>query len=315
MLRPRFVFRLAATTTTLILLAGCSPAAKAPTGDGAFDAQRAFGLLKKQVSLGTRVPDTGPHTACAAFIQESLKPYADEVATQTFTANVRGKQLSLTNIIARFNPKAARWILLAAHWDTRPTADCEVVAEKRRLPIPGANDGASGTAVLLELARMFGTRKPDVGVIMVFLDGEDYGPGESGMFLGSKYYASQSAKGRTAPPREKIAYGILLDMVGDKDLKIPQEQKSLEAAPDVMRNIWGTAEALGYHDVFPSVEGLAISDDHVPLIGAGIKCVDLIDFEYGPWHTLDDTPDKCSPQSLKAVGDVVAAVVYKESDK
>jgi Zn-dependent M28 family amino/carboxypeptidase len=220
--------------------------------------------------------------------------------------------LPLTNIIARFNPKAKEWILLAAHWDSRPTADCEALADKRKLPIPGANDGASGTAVLLELARVFAADRPKVGVVMVFFDGEDYGPGADAMFLGAKHYAAEAAKGLTWPKREHISYGILLDMVGDKDLRIPQEQKSLDAAPEVMNKIWSTAASLGYDKTFPAVPGDAIGDDHIPLIGAGIKCVDIIDFEYGPWHTLDDTPDKCAAQSLKKVGDVVAAVVYKE---
>lgn len=311
-----------ATIAVLVLLAGCSPAARtAGTAGGdsacrpAFDGDRAHALLEKQVDFGPRVPGTKPHLACRAFIEDSLKSTADDVGVQTFTVSAGNRKLPLGNVIAQFNPTAKRWILLAAHWDTRPTADYEVVADKRSLPIPGANDGASGTAVLLELARLFKERKPEVGVVMVFFDGEDYGPGADAMFLGSKYFAAQILKGNVSPAAKQISYGILLDMIGDKDLRISQEQYSLEAAPDVVRRIWDTAKSLGHEKVFPPVAGSAIMDDHVPLNQAGIKCVDLIDFEYGPWHTLDDTPDKCSPQSLKTVGDVVAAVVYAEEDK
>jgi hypothetical protein len=303
------------------MLGGCSPAANtetstagigSATGLPTFDGARAFDLLKKQVEFGPRVPGTQPHSDCGAFLIETLRPLADEVTTQEFAATLGGKDLRLKNIIARFNPGAKRWVLLCAHWDTRPTADYEVVAEKRRLPIPGANDGASGTAVLLELARMFKQRKPDIGVVMVFFDGEDYGPGPNDMFLGSRHLASEALKGNLQPKRENIAYGILLDMIGDKDLRIPKEQYSLEAAPDVVRKIWDTAKALGHEKAFPDATGNAIMDDHVPLIKAGIKCVNLIDFEYGPWHTLEDSVDKCSARSLKTVGDVVGAVVYGE---
>lgn len=322
MRRSKHLFRISATLASLILLVGCSPSAKTDTADrpeptrsngAAFDSARAFDLLKQQVELGARVPNTEPHAACAEFIQKNLSPYADHVTTQSFSADANGKKLSLTNIIAKFNPSATSWVLLAAHWDTRPTADYEVLAEKRKLPIPGANDGASGTAVLLELARVFHSRKPDIGVVMVFFDGEDYGPGEKAMFLGSKYYASEAAAGRTSPLPKQIRYGILLDMIGDADLRIPQELHSLRAAPDVVKKVWAKAAKLGYSKEFPPVEGSAILDDHVPLIGVGIKCINIIDFDYGPWHTLDDTPDKCSPESLKAVGEVVAAVVYDET--
>lgn len=286
---------------------GCSPSSGTP----AFDKDRAFELLKKQVDFGPRYPGVAAHTTTADFIVSQLKPLADEVTTQQFRQTVGGKSLDLRNIIARFNLSAKQTVLLAAHWDTRPVADMEVDPVKRAKPILGANDGASGVAVLLELARVFAKQKPDVGVIMVFFDGEDYTtnpPSSQDMYLGSKYYA-QHLDSKT---KLTIKYGILLDMVGDKNLGINEESQSVQAAPDVVRKVWVTAKSLGYGQQFiPSVK-YSISDDHLPLIAAGVKCIDVIDFEYGPWHTLDDTVDKCSPDSLKIVGDVVSRVVYEE---
>lgn len=271
-------------------------------------------MLKKQVDIGPRYSGVKGHAACHEYIISNLKPYADEVSTQDFTHTVEGKTLSFSNIIARFNAKADNFILLAAHWDTRPIADKEVNPAKQTQPIPGANDGASGVAVLLELAKMFKHRPPDIGVIMVFFDGEDYAvkPDSSQyMFLGSKHYAS----GLTAGEKRKMRYGILLDMIGDKNLEIYQEAKSFEAAPDVVRKVWDTAKSLGYEKIFIPKVKYSIHDDHIPLIEAGVKCIDIIDFDYGPWHTLDDTVAQCSAESLGIVGAVVAKVIYKEKAK
>ncbi|MCE5313415.1 MAG: M28 family peptidase [Armatimonadota bacterium] len=292
---------------------GCLPAGNTAPSIPAFDEDRAFELLKKQVGFGPRYPGVEGHELTAEFIRCQLKPYADGVKTQEFSDVVRGKTLSMSNIIAHFNPSAARQILLAAHWDSRPTADMEIDPAKKKQPIPAANDGGSGVAVLLELARIFAKQKPDVGVVMVFFDGEDYGSDSGGMFLGSTYFAKNLSDGASFDGKPfKIEYGILLDMVGDKDLAIPQEQSSVDAAPEVVQKVWRMAEKMGYRDVFVPDVGMSIQDDHIPLIEAGVKCIDLIDFNYGPWHTLDDTPDKCSPKSLRIVGEVVANVIYAE---
>lgn len=306
--KASLVSLLSTLALTLCVGLGCSPS----SGNPAFDKDRAFDLLKKQVDFGPRYPGVAAHATTADFIASQLKPYADDVTTQQFRQTVDGKSFELRNIIARFNPSAKQAVLLAAHWDTRPVADMEVDPAKRAKPILGANDGASGVAVLLELARVFAKQKPDVGVIMVFFDGEDYTtnpPSSQDMFLGSKYYA-EHLDSRT---KRTIKYGILVDMVGDKNLGINQESQSVQAAPEVVKRVWGTAKSLGYGRQFiPSVK-YSISDDHVPLIRAGVKCIDVIDFEYGPWHTLDDTVDKCSPNSLKIVGDVLSRVVYEEN--
>ena len=232
---------------------------------------------------------------------------------QDFTTNVQGKELNLCNIAAYFNPNAKKWILLAGHWDTRPRADYEVTSENRSKPIPGANDGASETAVLMELARMFAKQKPDVGVYVVFFDGEDYGTDDATMFLGARHFADTLRTSAAVDGKPvKFEYGLLLDMIGDKNLDIYEEQNSVDAAPEVVDKVWKAAKNLGYGDKFIPEVKYSISDDHIPLIHAGVKCIDIIDFDYAPWHTLEDTPDKCSPRSLETVGEVVASVVYGE---
>ncbi|MCX6344727.1 MAG: M28 family peptidase [Armatimonadetes bacterium] len=295
---------------TLLVISGCSPAADAPP---AFDGTRAYDMLKKQVDFGPRYPGAPGHDLMVEYMQAQLKPYADGVSVQEFARGVRNKRLVLHNIIAHFNPSAKKWVLLAAHWDSRPTADQEVNLLKQKTPIPGANDGASGVAALLELARVFAKQKPDVGVFIVLFDGEDYGPGESDMYLGAKYFAANLDTGAVVNGKQvKFEYGILLDMIGDKNLNIYQETASLKAAPDIVKKVWSAADKLGYKDVFIPEAKYSITDDHIPLIKAGIKCINVIDFDYGPWHTLDDTVDKCSPKSLKTVGDVISRVIYQE---
>ncbi|MHB1459033.1 MAG: M28 family peptidase [Armatimonadota bacterium] len=214
--------------------------------------------------------------------------------------------MRLTNIIAKFGKTSGNPILLCAHWDTRPIADRDRDPSKRKTPIIGANDGASGVAVLLELARLFKVSPPSVPVTIVLFDGEDYGPTGDDMFLGSSYFASNHEKGI------KFRFGILLDMIGDKNLNIYREANSQAAARNVNDLVWSTAKQLGYARNFIDNVKFSINDDHIPLIRAGIPCVDIIDFDYMPWHTTYDTPDKCSPESLKIVGDVISKVVYSQ---
>lgn len=281
-------------------------AAVAPPTSAVFDAKRAFGDLRKQVDFGPRVPQTKGHEAALSWLLVELRKSAGEagVRRQDFSMPLGGKRLPMTNVIAQFNPTAKKQVLLCAHWDSRPTADMEIDADKKKLPIPGANDGASGVAVLLELARQLAAKPPPVGVQIVLFDGEDYGPGEERMYLGAQYYAKR-------PARPRPAYAILIDMIGDKDLQLWREQNSESNAPEVNDKVWKAAEALGAKAFHTGVK-FSIDDDHLPLQKAGIKAIDLIDFDYGPWHTLDDTPEQCSPASLKTIGDVLAKVVYDE---
>jgi glutaminyl-peptide cyclotransferase len=271
-----------------------------------FDADRAFRQLVAQVDLGPRVPNTPGHAACRDYLLRELGAAADQVLVQDFVEEIRGTALQLTNIIGVFGPDQPTKVLLAAHWDTRPTADMDPNPANRSQPIAGANDGASGVAVLLEVARVLREVGPPLGVVIVFFDGEDYGPGIDAMFLGSRYYARH-------PVPERPAWGILLDMVGDRDLQIPREGYSERFARPVNDRVWAAARELGRPE-FPDTVGQAILDDHVPLLEVGVPMIDLIDFSYGPanswWHTLEDTPDKCSPASLQAVGQVVLRTLY-----
>lgn len=269
-----------------------------------FDGKRAFEILVKQCQFGPRPVGSEAHRKTRDYLVAEMRRYADKVITQDF--QYRG--MPLTNIIGVFRPEQRRHILLCAHWDTRPTADQEIDPALRRKPILGANDGASGVAVLLELARMFKEQKPDAGVAIALLDGEDYGNFETneGVFLGSRYLARNQEDLRPT-------FGILLDMVGDKNLDIYRERLSDTFAGDINRKVFRAAKDLGYEKYLIDALKFDIQDDHIPLNRAGIPTIDLIDFDYAPWHTLDDTVDKCSPESLAIVGETVAEVVYREA--
>lgn len=220
----------------------------------------------------------------------------------------------MTNLIASFNSKESQRIFLAAHWDTRPMADRDPDPNNRNTPILGANDGASGVAVLLEIARNLSLSSPEIGVDIILFDGEDFGD-EGDLdeyFLGSRIFAENSVN-------YKPRFGILLDMIGDAQLAIPVEGYSQEYLPHIVNKIWSTAESLGEY-VFERRTGSYIEDDHKMLIEKGIPCIDLIDFAYPDeshryWHTLEDTPDKCSPESLGSVGRVLLNVIYGEQLK
>ncbi len=280
----------------------------------AFDGARAYALLKAQTSFGPRVPETAAHQQCLEYLQQQLQATAAAVNLQSFThPGYDGATLHLTNLIASFNLQAKTRILLVAHWDSRPRADEDPDPKKRSLPIPGANDGASGVAILLEIARHLKTTPPAVGVDMLLVDGEDYGKeGDTPNYLlGARYFADH------LPPGFQPAFGILLDMVGDRQLEIPKEPYSMKYAPDIVDLVWSTAHSLGVSQFTDDVQGW-VTDDHLPLNEAGIKTIDLIDFNYPDssnryWHTTEDTPDKCSPESLEAVGKVLMAVIYQQA--
>lgn len=279
----------------------------APTLSGA----RAFELVEAQLAFGPRVPGTPGHRAMGDWMDSVLRAHADTVIVQEWTHVAQnGDTLPLRNFIARFNPAAAERILLLAHWDTRPRADAATSADSTA-PVPGANDGGSGTAVLLTLAEVLDSLPPATGVDLLFVDGEDYGAFDTerrDVLLGSKHYAANRLPGRD--PR----FAILLDMVGDRDLELYQEGNSVVGAPDVVELVWETAAELGHADVFiPQVRHTLI-DDHVPLLEAGIRAIDVIDFDYGLnnslWHTTEDTIERISPSSLEIVGNVMLAVIW-----
>lgn len=289
----------AATSTSTSSADPASPRVKRPV----FDGDKAFALLKKQCEFGPRPVGSEAHRKTRDFLMEEMRKYADKTVAQDFS--YRG--LPLTNVIGVFNPDAKKQVLLCAHWDTRPRADQEIDPAKKRQPILGASDGASGVAVLLELARLFKEQKPSVGVVMVLLDGEDYGDFErdEGVLLGAKYFA-RNHQGYN------LDYGILLDMVGDKNQDIYREENSQQFAPGTNEKFFRAARELGFGKYIIDEVKTNVTDDHMPLNAAGIPTIDIIDFNYGAWHTLDDTPEQCSAESLKRVGETTAEVVYSE---
>ena len=275
----------------------------------AFPGARAFELVEAQLAFGPRVPGTPGHAAQLEWMVERLAAHADTVIVDRFSyTTTAGDTLPLANVLARFNAADPDRLLFLAHWDTRPISDQSTDPEERDTPVPGANDGASGVAVLLALSELFSAQPPPVGVDLLMVDGEDYGPTTADMFIGSERYAAQPLGGQ---PR----YAVLLDMVGDRDPGFPVEGFSSRYAPRVVQRVWGIARELGYGRLFPTTVGPPILDDHVPLNEAGIPTVDIIDFEYGPgnslWHTPNDVLANVSPATLEVVGEVVAEIAYR----
>ncbi len=268
-----------------------------------FDAQRAFAILKKQCEFGPRPPGSAAHIETRDYLFTELQKYANSVVLQPNQYKTGKVTLHLNNILAEFGPPTSgETLLLAAHWDTRPFADRDPKPENRDKPILGANDGASGVAVLLEIARVLKIHPPPRRVVIVLFDGEDYGRSIEHMFIGSRFFARNLGKW-------KPDYGILLDMVGDKDLAFPIERYSWEANRDYTEAIWRRAATLGLTP-FQHRLGDKIMDDHVPLIEVGIPMVNIIDFTYPYWHTVEDTVDKCSPKSLEVAAMLVISIIY-----
>lgn len=269
----------------------------------AFDAQRAFTILKKQCEFGPRPPGSAAHNETRDYLFAELQKYTNSVAFQPHQYKAGTVTLHLNNILAEFGQSTGgETLLLAAHWDTRPFADRDPKPENRDKPILGANDGASGVAVLLEIARVLKTYPPPRRVVIVLFDGEDYGRSIEHMFIGSRFFARNMGKW-------KPDYGILLDMVGDKDLAFPIERYSWNANQGFTEAIWRRAATLGLTP-FQYRLGDAIMDDHVPLIEVGIPMVNIIDFTYPYWHTVEDTVDKCSPKSLEVAAMLVISIIY-----
>jgi glutaminyl-peptide cyclotransferase len=272
-----------------------------------FDSERAFTDLKKQCAFGPRVPGSKGHAGCLAFLSETLQQNTDRVVLQAFSAAdpLQGKTRVLTNVIASFGGQRERF-LFCAHWDSRAYADQDQDPMNRGRPVPGASDGASGAAVLLELARILTKNPPPRGVDLVLFDGEDNGIEMQleTWCLGSRHFA------RHMHPNYKPRFAVLLDIIGGKNPTYPVENNSQRFAPQVVEKIWGKALSLG----LPSFErriGYEVVDDHLELLKAGIPAVDIIDLDYPYWHTVQDTPDKCSPESLWTVGTLVLNLIYE----
>jgi hypothetical protein len=285
-----------ALAATVTLLCGC--------GRPEFDGERAFRFLQKQCAMGPRAPGSAGHDAAERWLIESLGELADEVVVQRFPVISQGREVPACNVIACFRPDVRERVLLATHWDTRPVADLDPDPARRGEPIPGANDGASGVAVLLELATLMRERPPKAGVDIVLFDAEDGGGAGDlgGWCLGSHHYAERI--GDYCP---RLA--VVVDMVGDSDLSIPVEPNSLSGAPEAVTTVWKEARRAGAV-AFEERAGRAMFDDHIPLLRAGLPAVLVIDAEYPAWHTHADTPERCSPRSLEQVGRVLVGLVY-----
>ncbi len=274
-----------------------------------FDSASAFAYLKTQVDFGPRIPNTEAHRREAAWLDSLLRARADTLIVQSWThVTAGGDSLHLTNYVARFRPAATKRLLFLAHWDSRPTADSPSSTDSTK-PVPGANDGASGVALLLGVADVLKRAPPTVGVDLLFDDGEDYGDFTNtpmDVLIGARYYAAHQA------PGPQPLYAVLFDLVADKDLQIFQEGNSLIGAPEVVELVWDTAKELGYAGTFVATPKHTLIDDHIELQKVGIRAIDVVDFDYPSWHTKDDTIDKVSAASLQIVGDVAVALVRRE---
>lgn len=263
-----------------------------------FDGQWAMDALTTQCGFGPRVPGTEAHDACRAWLLDQLRECCDQVTDQEFQA--AGAPV-MHNIIGVINPAGHRTILLGAHWDSAPRALRDPDPALRSRPVPGANDGASGVAVLLGLARAWRVTPPDVRVIVALFDGEDWGDDQDTMCLGSNFFVAHPGPWQ---PQE----AIIVDMVGAVNLRIPQEPASRQAALWLMDRIWAVAARRG-DQCFESSFGPMLWDDQSPFIQAGIPAVAIAGWNYEAWHTTRDTPSMCSGQSLEAVGSVLQEVV------
>lgn len=292
---------------------------------GEFSADSAYKFIGEQVAFGPRVPGGDGHKACRQYLIDKFRSFGpDSMIIQDGQVTAfNGDVLPITNMVIGYNITSSRRILLVAHWDTRPWADKEKNPAKRNTPILGANDGGSGVGVLLEIARNLGKKAPNVGVDILLVDAEDYGDGsgfhndEETWCLGTQYWIDNGM-----PPYHidnLPVYGILLDMVGGKQARFHYEYYSQENAKMATVKIWSEAERLGYNNKFIRSDGGAITDDHVFITRAGIPTADIIETinvetsSFPPtWHTHNDNMKNISKSTLRAVGETVLNVVYKE---
>ena len=295
-----------------------------------FNADSAYAFTKAQCDFGPRDMNSRGHDLCGEWIVSKFKEYGCKVTTQTATlAGYDGTKLRSRNIMASINPEATTRILLCAHWDSRPWADNDPDSANWRKPILAANDAASGVAVMLELARIIGKSKDEkafnkeLGIDFVCFDAEDWGTPQwadvadnaDSWALGAQYWSKNLPQGYEA------RYGILLDMVGGVGAKFYREGMSMQYAPEIVKKLWRAAREVGFGSYFPKEDGGVITDDHVPVNQfAKIPTIDIIPYyadcqqsSFGPtWHTLADNMENIDKNTLKAVGQTLVQVIYKE---
>lgn len=288
-----------------------------------FNADSAYNYVAKQLDFGPRVPGSDAHAQCAEWFIDFFNEKADTVYVQNFRARLyNGKGIDGKNIIASFNPQARKRILLAAHWDSRPFADHDPDRTKWNTPIDGANDGASGVGILMEVARILKDNPINTGIDIILFDLEDYGAPQylnlmtnNDWALGSQYWSKNPHIFNY-----RAYFGILLDMVGAPNPRFPKEYYSQQLAPSLSNEIWRMARDLGYDQYFINEIGHPINDDHIYVnMNANIPMIDLIHLEdkedtsfYPYWHTLKDNIEQIDPKTLGMVGDVVLNVIYRK---
>ena len=288
-----------------------------------FSADSAYSFVKTQCDFGSRVPGSEAHHQCKEFFIRKFKQFnADTIIVQDGEQKLyNSKKMPLYNIIASYNIKQSNRVLICAHWDSRPFSDQDADKSNYYKAIVGANDGASGVGVILELARLLSENNPTIGVDFILFDLEDWGApeeeqsenGEGGWTLGSAYWSENLLL-----PAAKPKYGILLDMVGAPNATFYREYFSERYAGWVVSKIWNTAAKCGYSNVFVDKPGGAVTDDHINVSNAGIPCADIIHFEPSSehgfgyyWHTQADNMQNISSNTLKIVGDVLVHIIYE----
>ncbi|MCB0402515.1 MAG: M28 family peptidase [Flavobacteriales bacterium] len=288
-----------------------------------FNKDSAYTYIQQQVDFGPRFPNNEAHGKCASFLQKKLASFGwianiQEGKSRTFN----NKTITIKNIIGEYKPEKTKRVLLFAHWDSRPFADQD--NKDMTQPILGANDGASGVGILLEVARQISIHKPEIGVDIIFFDAEDYGQPSSGMViennsetwcLGSQYWARNRHK-----PDYKADYGILLDMVGSANAYFTHESISRNYAPQILQKVWSNAKQLGYGNYFVSKETYFVGVDDHKFVNeiAGIPSIDIIHHDrftgnfHPSWHTHNDNMDVIDKSTIGAVGETLLFTLYSE---
>ena len=289
-----------------------------------IDGARAYTYLKQICDIGPRTAGSPANTRQRQMVADHFRKHGGEVREQPFKGEdpISHTPVMMANLIGAWHPERAERVVIAAHYDTRPFPDEERNPAKRKVPFIGANDGASGVALLMEIAHHLDQMATPWGVDLVLFDGEELvygnGPNYAGeYFLGAKEFARsyvEDARKKVGGEPVEYAAGIVLDMVGNKDIHIDKEPHSVEFAPALVRDVWAVARALKVSQ-FRDRMGRAVLDDHLALNNAGIPAIDIIDFEYPFWHTAQDLPENCSAASLEQVGRVVTAWLNQPKPK
>ena len=293
------------TSGVLIFVVSSCQRVPPPTKPPRFNQQRAYKQLVEVCALGPRNHGSQGKKAAEELIRAVLTDAGAEVSAHTFEHTPVGstQPAQFTNIIGRIKPTEQRRVLIGTHYDTRSWADRDAVANKRTMPIIGANDGGSGVAVMLEMAKTWKDAPPPIGIDLIFFDGEDFGRDRiwQDYFLGSKAWVRDH-------PEYRPEWGVVLDMVGDASFAIKQERDSSARASAVVAKVWQAAKRVG-STAFRDQPGGTITDDHTAFLDRQMPVILLIDFAYPYFHTTQDTPDKCSPDSLGQVGRAVMEAV------